>query len=175
VFDGQDSPTLPSRGLRVAAQARHFFASPGATSDFNQMEMQGSAFVPVNSKGSVFFMSSLGTTLNKDAAFLQQYRLGGMFRLDAYSYDTFSGNHYILGAAGYRHQIGKLPNIVGQKVYAAGWYDLGSAFMDLDHTDFKHCWSGGVIADTILGPVALSGSVSADGKTRMRFSLGRIF
>lgn len=175
VFDGQDSPTLPSRGLRVAAQARHIFISPGTTEEFDQLEMQGSAFIPVSAKGSVFFMNALGTTLDKDAAFLQQFRLGGMFRLGAYSYDAFNGNHYIMGVAGYRHEIAKLPNIVGQKVYLGGWYEIGSAFMDLDQTDFKHCFTSGLIADTILGPVAVSASASTEGKTRLRFSIGRLF
>jgi NTE family protein len=175
VFDGHDSPTLPSRGLRISTQAHHFFTSPGTTNEFDQLEMQGSVFIPVSPKGSVFFMNSLGTTLNKNAAFLQQYRLGGMFRLGAYSFEALSGNHFIMGVAGYRREIMKLPNIVGQKVYAGGWYETGTAFMDLDHADLKHCFSGGIIADTILGPVAVSASASAEGKTRLRFSIGRLF
>ncbi len=175
IFDGQDSPTLPSRGLRIVAQARHIFTSPGAAYEFNQLEMSGSSFLPVNGKGSVFFMNAFGTTLNRDAAFLQQFRLGGMFRLSAYSYDAFSGNHFVVAVVGYRHEVARLPNIVGQKVYVGGWYETGSAFMNLDQTDFKHCFTGGVIADTIVGPIAVSASASREGKARLRFSIGKLF
>jgi hypothetical protein len=33
----------------------------------------------------------------------------------------------------------------------------------------------GVIADTIVGPIALSGSISPTGQSRVNFTMGRVF
>jgi hypothetical protein len=36
-------------------------------------------------------------------------------------------------------------------------------------------FNSGIIADTMFGPIALAGSVSPTGQSRVNFSIGRIF
>ncbi len=50
VWDSQDSPAVPSRGLRLVADLSHVLQSPGATQAFNQLEVRSSTFVPPATK-----------------------------------------------------------------------------------------------------------------------------
>jgi hypothetical protein len=68
-----------------------------------------------------------------------------------------------------------LPQLAGKKVYWGGWYEAGSAFNNSDSLVVRGSANAGIIADTILGPVAIFGSVSPTGQSRVNFSVGRLF
>ena len=68
-----------------------------------------------------------------------------------------------------------MPVLVGKKVYAIAGFESGTAFSDYDHMVVHHSMNIGVLAETILGPVALAGSVSTTGRTKVNFSIGRLF
>jgi NTE family protein len=175
VFEGQDNPNIPSRGTRLTAEVDHIIHSPGAPHSFEQLKLTGSQFIPVSAKGSVFVTGALGTSFNDTAGFFQQFSLGGPFRLGAYNRDEFLGNHYAYASAGYRHELFRLPVLVGKKVYAISSFESGSAFPNFDHIAVHDSINIGALAETILGPVALAGSVSPTGRTRINFSIGRLF
>ncbi len=89
--------------------------------------------------------------------------------------DEFLGNHYAYAALGFRRELYRLPQFVGNKIYWGGWYEAGSAFNDPSSVAVRGSANLGIIMETILGPVALDGSVSPTGKTRINFSIGRLF
>jgi len=107
------------------------------------------------------------------------FALGGPFRLGAYLPQQFLGNHYAYSALGFRRELYRLPQLVGGKIYWGGWYEAGSAFgvagTDPGPVVVRGTFNLGVIADTIVGPIALAGSVSPTGQSRVNFSIGRIF
>ena len=173
IFDGQDSPTIPSRGSRIDSEVVHIFRSPDVNYAFDQAQVRSSHFIPISSKGSVFLIGAIGTSFGQSAAPLQLFSLGGPYRLDAYNRDEFLGSNYILAGGGYRREIWRLPQLVGKKVYATGYYELGNSFQQWDSIDPKHSFSGGVIADTIFGPISLTANVSVDGRFKLRLALGR--
>jgi NTE family protein len=175
VWDSQDSPAVPSRGLRLVANLSHVLQSPGTTEAFNQLEVRSSTFVPVSDKTSMFVNASFGTTFHRDAGPFQLFSLGGPFHLGAYARDEFLANHYAYAALGFRRELYRLPQLVGNKVYWGGWYEAGSAFNDPDSVRVRGSINLGVIAETILGPVALDGSISPTGETKVNFSIGRLF
>ncbi len=175
IFDGQDSPTVPSRGLRVVTNLSHVFNSPGTTHSINQLEVQSSTFAPVGTKTSIFVNASFGTTFNRDAGPFQLFSLGGPFRLGAYTQDEFLGDHYGYMSLGFRRELYRLPALVGKKIYWAGWYEAGSAFNNPSSFVVHGSVNLGVIAETIVGPLALGGSVSPTGRTKVNFSIGRLF
>ncbi len=175
VFEGQDSPNIPSRGTRLTAEFDHVIHAAGAPHSFQQLKFTGSQFIPVTTKGSIFGSGALGTSFNDTAGFFQQFSLGGPFRLGAYSRDEFLGNHYAYASVGYRYELFRLPVLVGKKVYATASFESGSAFPDFDHIAVHHSINIGALAETILGPVALAGSVSPTGRTKVNFSIGRLF
>jgi NTE family protein len=175
VFDGQDSPAVPSRGLRVSAELLRVLQSPSAPRAFNQLQVESSTFVPVSPKTSLFFTASGGMTAGGDAGVFQLFSLGGPFRLGAYKRDEFLGNHYALAGLGFRRELYRLPAPLGRKIYWGGWYEVGSAFDDPDAIVARHSFNAGVIAETLIGPIALSGSVSPTGRAKVNFSIGRLF
>ena len=175
VFDSQDSPTVPSRGIRIVTSLSRVLQSPGLTNPIDQLEIRSSSFIPTSAKTSLFFGASGGSTFNGDAGPFQLFTLGGPFRLGAYLPEEFLGNHYAYGSLGFRREFYRLPQLVGKKIYWAGWYEAGTAFNDPGPVAVRGTFNAGVIAETIVGPIALAGSVSPTGQSRVNFSIGRLF
>jgi NTE family protein len=179
VWDGQDSPAVPSAGTRVVVTASRVLQSPGLAHPIAQLEVQTSSFVPVGPKTSLFFNISGGTTFRGSAGPFQVFSLGGPFRLGAYLPYEFLGNHYVYTSLGFHRSLYRLPELVGGKIYWGGWYEAGSAFgtatRDPGPFVVRGTFNIGLIADTIVGPIALAGSVSPTGQSRVNFSIGRLF
>jgi len=175
VWDGQDSPSVPSRGSRITANLSRVLQSPQLPHPLDQAELQTSTFVPLSNKSSLFVLASGGTTFHGAAGPLQEFALGGPFRLGAYLPQEFLGSHYAYGAVGFRRELFQLPPIVGKKIYWGGWYESGTAFNSPGPVVVRGTLNLGVIADTIIGPILLGGAVSPTGQSRANFSVGRLF
>ncbi len=179
VWDGQDSPAVPSRGTRLVTTLSRVLQSPGQPHPIGQFDAQTSSFVPVGAKTSLFFDIAGGTTVGGSAGPLEVFSLGGPFRLGAYLPYEFVGNHYAYSSLGFRREFYRLPQLVGGKVYWGGWYEAGTAFGTAEANPgpvvVRGTFNLGFIADTIVGPVGLAGSVSPTGQSRVNFSIGRVF
>ncbi len=178
-FDGQDSPTLPTRGLRLIAEARWFLSAPNATEDFRQSEIRGSFFTPMSSQGSLFFAGSAGTVFGKEAPPFQQFLIGGPFRFGAYNRDELRVNEYFLATAGYLHKINQLPSLIGGNIYAGAWFDQlgtwGGLTSQYDSQRYRAAMSIGFVMDTKAGPFSIVGTRGEGGRGKVYFSLGRFF
>jgi len=179
VWDGQDSPSIPSAGNRVVAMLSRVLESPGLAHPIDQLDVQTSTFAAVGEKTSLFFLASGGTTFRGSAGPFQVFALGGPFRLGAYLPQEFLGNHYAYSSLGFRREFYRLPQIVGGKIYWGGWYEAGTAFGTASSNTgpvvVRGTFNLGVIADTFVGPIALAGSISPTGQSRVNFSIGRVF
>ena len=179
VWDSQDSPSVPSKGTRAIAMASRVMQTPGVAHSIDQLDVQTSNLVPLGPKTSLFFDIAGGTTFRGSAGPFQVFELGGPFRLGAYFADEFLGNHYAYSSLGFRREFYHLPQIIGKKIYWGGWYEAGSAFgiagNDPGPVVVRGTFNAGIIADTMFGPIALAGSVSPTGQSRVNFSIGRIF
>jgi len=179
VWDGQDSPSVPSRGNRLVATLSRVLHSPGLPHAIGQLDFETSSFLPISSKTSLFFLVSGGTTFRGEAGPFQVFTLGGPFRLGAYLPDTFLGNHYAYASFGFRREVYRLPQLVGKKVYWGGWYEAGTAFGtqagDAGPVVIRGTFNLGIIVDTIVGPISIAGSVSPTGQSRINFAMGRLF
>lgn len=179
VWDGQDSPSVPSRGTRAVATLSRVLQSPDQAKPMTQLDIQSSNFVPITEKTSLFMDISGGSSFQGSAGPFQVFSLGGPFRLGAYLPDEFLGNNYAYAALGFRRELYRMPQLVGKKIYWGGWYEAGSAFGtragDPGPVVVRGTFNLGVIADTIVGPIAVAGSVSPTGQSRVNFSIGRLF
>lgn len=179
VFDSQDSPSVPSKGTLLVATLSRVLQSPGLPHPITQAEVRTSNFIPISAKTSLFTGISGGTTFRGSAGPFQVFQLGGPFRLGAYFPDEFLGNHYAYASLGFRRDLYKLPQLVGKKIYWGGWYEAGTAFGTLGNDPgpvvVRGTFNLGVIADTFVGPIAVAGSVSPTGQSRVNFSIGRLF
>lgn len=179
VWDSQDSPSVPSRGTRVTAVLSRFLQTPGVSHPIDQLDVQSSNFLPLGAKTSLFFNVAGGSTFQGSAGPFQVFELGGPFRLGAYFRDEFLGNHYVYSSVGFRREFYRLPQLVGKGVYWGGWYEAGSAFgtaaNDPGPVVIRGTFNLGIMADTVIGPITLAGSVSHTGQSRVNFSIGRLF
>jgi NTE family protein len=179
VWDGQDSPSVPTSGSRIIATFGRVLQSPDLPHPIDQLEVQTSNFIPLSEKTSLFVLASGGTTFRGAAGPFQVFALGGPFRLGAYLPQEFLGNHYAYTALGFHRELYKLPQLAGGKVYWGGWYEAGSAFGttagEAGPVVVRGTFNLGVIAETIVGPIAVAGSVSPTGQSRINFSIGRLF
>ncbi len=179
VWDGEDSPAIPSAGSRIIATLSRVLQSPGLQHPIGQLDLQTSHFIPVGPKTSMFVLASGGTTFRGLAGPFEIFALGGPFRLGAYLPQEFLGNHYAYSALGFRRDLYHLPSLVGGRIYWGGWYEAGSAFGTLGNNPGPVVVRGsanlGVLADTIVGPVGIVGSISPTGQSRINFTLGRLF
>ena len=175
VWDGQDSPSVPSRGFRIVSNLSRVLQSPDLAHPITQLDVQTSTFEPISARTSLFFVASAGTSFHGTAGPFQVFALGGPFHLGAYLPQEFLGNHYGYSSLGFRREVYRLPQLVGGKIYWAGWYEAGTAFNDPDSVVVRGTFNLGVIAETIAGPLALAGSISPTGQSRINFSIGRLF
>jgi NTE family protein len=179
VWDGQDSPSVPSSGTRIVASLSRILQSPGIPHAIDQFDLQTSNFIPLSRKISLFAEVAGGSTFNGNAGPFQVFELGGPFRLGAYLRDTFLGDNYAYASLGFRRELYRLPQLIGKKVYWGGWYEAGSAFGTSTSNPgpvvVRGTFNLGIISDTIIGPIAIAGSVSPTGQSRVNFSIGRLF
>ncbi len=184
--DGQDSPVVPARGIYARTRASRFFSAPGPTGDavvidrlespqgFWQAEFDATAFHSVTRRNRLFVRAAGGTSFDA-RPYTTDFSLGGPFRMSAFRNDELRGAHFALAGAGYMRQLPRLPSWVGGHAYLATWVEAGSAFESRAtaawHTDF----SGGLIVNSLIGPLFVGGSAGPGGHRRFYISLGPLF
>lgn len=182
--DGQDSPVVPSRGVRSIASLRYFVSAPDlpegypsmrATEDVTQAEWTASSLWSFGSQGMnrAFLSGGGGTSFDGHPLPTEQFALGGPFRLGAYNVGEQRGDHYLLATGGYLRQVMRLPDFLGGPIFAGGWLDNGAAFDEWNDANWATQASVGVVADTLLGPAFVGTSAGFDGRWRFYFGIGR--
>jgi NTE family protein len=186
VIDTQDSPWVPSSGVYGRASARRYFSAPVPTGDaaaisglpspqrFWQAEFDVSVFHPLTSRNRVFVRASGGTSFGAQP-YVEDFTLGGPFRMSAFRTDELRGPNFALAGFGYIRQLPRLPAWVGGHAYAVGWVEGGSAFETRADAAWHADASLGVVVDSLIGPVFVGGSVGPEGHRRLYVSLGPLF
>jgi NTE family protein len=183
-LDTQDSPVVPTGGVNSRVRFSHIFSGPGIvaggeTFDDNvsltQLSADASRFWSAGPRNRLFLYGALGTSFDDDPLPTQQFGLGMPFRLGAYSAGELRGRHDYVATAGYLRHIGRLPDFIGGPVFAGGWLENADAFHQWSDAAWRTNAGAGVIMDTLIGPVMLSGAWSFDGRWRTYLGVGRIF
>jgi NTE family protein len=175
VIDHTDDPVIPRRGFRVDSNFHWFDTSPGATSAFPRLDARMGFFQPVSQAASFFLSSEGGSTFGSSNTGEPQFFLGGPGRLSAYGVNELFGNQYYLFRGGYLHEIASLPPFVGKRVYAIGSYEAGKMYGAANESKFPNDFAAGVLAETVLGPFFVGGSVGDNSHHKWFFQLGRVF
>ena len=184
--NGQDAPIVPGRGIALTAALRYYFDTPGPVADdpvesvatalpgrFWQGEVTASLFHRVRGEDRLFTYLGAGTSFNTTPP-LNRFSLGGPLRLSAYRVDEIRGANYVVGAAGYLIRAARLPDFIGGNFYVGAWIEAGSAFDARQNVSWVDCASGGVVLESILGPIFAGASISRDGHRRLYVSIGRL-
>lgn len=174
-YDSLDKAQVPTKGIYSTSTINYFLDSPAATENFGQAETRLRAFVPVEERNIFFAFGGGGTSFRSTAPPLQQFTLGGPFRLGGYGFEEFRSSNYLQGGFGFLHNPKIIPTFLGGKTYIGAWYEGGSSFESLRDARYLQSASVGAIIETPVGPVFLGGSVNQNGRGRFYFSFGRVF
>ncbi len=171
VYDGHDDWIVPRRGTRMVAEALWRVEVPGHPGTLRQATFESTTYVPAG-VGRVFVSVAGATSFDDAPAPFYQFTLGGPFRLGAFDVDEFRGSHTAYVAAGYVHRVGRLPDLVGGPIRLVAWFESGSAFETPRDAVVHSDLSGGLLVDTLIGALLVSGSVGDDGSGAFYLALG---
>ena len=181
--DGQDSPVVPSHGVRSVAAIDHVLSAPDlppaspttrSNAGITLAEARASIFWSPLRRGRTFLVGGAGTSWGHPLP-TEQFELGSPLRLGALDAGELRGDHYGVLTAGYLHSIARLPDFLGGSVWLGGWLENGSAFNAIDSASWQTNASTGVLADTIIGPALLAASLDLRGGWRYYIGVGRLF
>lgn len=194
IIDTQNSPMIPSEGVRVVATARHMLAFPDVPAtvngvnrtddDLTQAELTFSSVWSWRQRAERVFLAGFGGTSFDKAPFPpDRFTLGRPLRLDAFDIGQRLGDNYGVLTLGYLHTFARLPQFFGGSVMAGGWIESGSAWNhDSDenpnHDSDAHLQVQGaaaLILETLIGPAVLRYSEGGNHDRRVAIGIGRFF
>jgi NTE family protein len=132
-------------------------------------------FWSVGKRDRLFLLGGGGTSFRDSPLPTDQFTLGSPLHLGAYANGELRGDEYYILTGGYLRQFGRLPDFLGGAIFAGAWLENGDAFNNWQDAKLRTNASGGVILDTLVGPVILAGSAGFDGRWRTYIGVGRIF
>ena len=184
-MDTQDSPVVPHGGTFSSVSLRYQFDGPDQIKNgtstpaapFTQLAGAMTRFwsVGARSRNRLFAHGEVGTSFDGAPLLPDKFRLGSPLRLGAFEQGDVQGDHYYLATGGYLHQVGRLPDFLGADIFTGGWIENGDAFDDFSAATWRMNVSGGIIADTLVGPVIVATSAGGDGRFRFYLGIGRLF
>ena len=173
---GQDSAQLPTRGSEFRTQYNYLTQRPNGVGGFSQWNSTMAHFIPVRTRGIIFGTGSGGTSFGATNLGLAGFSLGGPLRLSAYHQGELLGNDYFLAQAGYLHRLLKLNPVIGDSIYAGGFYEIGKVWGGAPGTPtLPNDISGALIIKTLIGPIYGGASIGDTDHRKWFFGLGRIF
>lgn len=172
-----DNPVIPRTGASVLMYTKGYNTNPAAPGPFPLSEIQAENFFRLNDPTSVFVTVAGGSSYGYKTG-IPTFSLGGSRQLVAWSTNELLTNQYFLGQLGYIRELAKLPPFLGSSVNLLGVFELGKTYklpngptppnLPLDV-------AGGVLVNTIFGPVLVAGAVGDYGHARFYFRIGRVF
>jgi len=172
-----DDPVIPRSGVSLLMYTKGYNTNPAAPGPFPLSEIQSEAFFRLNAPSSVYVAVAGGSSYGYKAGF-PAFSLGGSRQLVAWGTNELLTNQYFLGQLGYIRELAKLPPFLGSSVNFLGILELGKTYklpalpsppnlpMDV---------AGGLLVNTIFGPVLVAGSVGDYGHGRFYFQIGHVF
>ncbi len=174
-LDKLDSPLVPRTGQIAHFRAAWTDSAPGAGKGFPLSEAYIGVVRPVSKRASAYLQTFGGTTFGHDDTGIPQFFLGGPGQLSAYGANELRTNQYWLARVGYVYELFSLPPLLGHKTYFTSTYEFGQAYRAPGASKLPNDGSLGLVAETLLGPLFVGGSVGDSGHRRVYFSLGRFF
>jgi NTE family protein len=183
VFDDQDSPMVPSRGLYARGRVNYVFDTANIQSElsgpvrpeepeFATAELGMNWFKTVGSRLRLLGTLTGGTAFGRKPLPPNDFPLGGPFRLGAYNFGEIRASDFLIGSGGVMREFARLPEVLGGGVFGAAWLETGSAF---DGEGLRTNVSTGLVIETLLGPLFAGGSVGFDGRHRIYVGMGPLF
>jgi NTE family protein len=172
-----DDPVIPRAGTSLLMYTKGYNANPAAPSPFPLSEIQAEHFFRLSAPTSIFVSASGGSSYGYKTG-LPSFSLGGSRRLVAWSTNELLTNQYFVGQIGYIRELVKLPPFLGSSVNALGILELGKTYKlpnGPSPPNLPMDVAGGLLVNTIFGPVLVAGTVGDYGHARFYFQIGHVF
>jgi len=181
-FDDQSSPVIPTRGLYLRTDVRRYFHAAEVVGVSNVLspdqfwrgDVVASWFRRIRHEDRLFLAGGAGTAFG-DRPIVNDFDLGGPLRLGAFDNDELHGSKYVLIDSGYLKHMGRLPDVLGGNIFVGGWLENGTAYDRWSTADWHTNVSVGVIAESLIGPIFVGGSLGPHGQGRIYVSVGPLF
>lgn len=160
------------QGVFCEAKGDWYTQAPGTEDSFGTAELSLNWIVPVHRKESLITLVRAGTS-SGEVPLMQQFRLGGPFKMGGYASDELYGDHYWLGTIGLLHYIGQ-PLGAG-KLYLCALAENGGVFDRWSDIDCTSNLSIGLVGVTPVGKYYLGSSFGEGGDARIWLLTGRLF
>ena len=171
-YDGQDRAYFPTRGARLTARAAWVFDTPASARPFGLVEGGASVARRLSRRHHASLFAGGGLSFGGDVPRLHQFTLGGPFRLGAFPPNAFRAPHFALARVALRTAVGRLPALLGDRLYFTGSVEAGTAFDQVRQARVESTFTAGLAADTLFGPFFAGASVSPRGEVRAYFLVG---
>jgi NTE family protein len=180
VFDHLNDPIVPRRGVGIASEFDFFDSKPGAQEKVPALQTTMQFFKPLRRLDSIYFRASGGTTFGVAKTGVPPFTLGGPLQLSAYGTNEIFTNQFLLFQLGYLRQIGRLPPLLGNKVYFSSLYELARTYKTQTPSlkgfpELPMDVAGGILVETLFGPAYIGGSWGDSGHRKIFFKVGRLF
>jgi NTE family protein len=173
---GQDNVQVPTQGTEFRTRYTYSTQRPNGSDGYSQWNSTVAHFVPVGKRGIVFGTGSGGTSFKASNLGLAGFALGGPLRLSAYHRGELLGSDYFLAQTGYLYRLVKLNPVIGDSIYATGFYEIGKVWDASAGTpSLPNDISGAVIMKTLIGPLYGGASIGDSDHRKWFFGLGRVF
>jgi NTE family protein len=172
-----DDPVIPRSGASLLMYTKGYNVNPAAPSAFPVSEIQAEEFFRFNAPTSMFVSASGGSSYGYKTG-VPAFSLGGSQRLVAWNTNELLTNQYFLGQLGYIRELVKLPPFLGSSVNLVGLLEVGKTYrlpLGPKPPNLPIDFAGGLIVNTIFGPVEVAGAVGDYGHARFFFRIGRVF
>jgi NTE family protein len=173
VFDNQDRALVPQYGVRITTEVAYLYSAvssantPVFTNQFALAHQIG--------KNLFLFQSLAGTMLHRNVSQPFLFTLGGPQRLSASAIDEYRGTDYFLLEPVFLRRLAKLPDPLGQSIYAGIGYEAGQMRAPGTNTQTRQDIYFGIVAETPLGVITLAPAIGDDGHRKFVFTLGKLF
>jgi NTE family protein len=174
VVDTRDEPFFPRHGLRVDGRLAWYEQALETEEQFGRLSVAVSVPFPVGRFSRGLVRGEADTVLGPEVPAFYEPTLGGPFKLSSFGREEFRDRRTLLGQLAYLHSLAKLPDPLGDRLYAVGLLELGSAFDDLSDADVNFSATGGLAFDSFFGPVFIGVAFGNDGSSRIFFTFGSL-
>jgi NTE family protein len=176
-LDTLDDPIIPRSGTSLLLYTKGYNTNPAAPSAYPLSEVQAQHFFRFSDSTSFFGTAAGGSSYGYKTG-IPSFSLGGSRQLVAWNTNELLTNQYFLGQLGYIRVLAKLPPFLGSTVNALGVLEVGKTYKlpnGVSPPNLPIDFAGGLLVNTIFGPVLVAGSVGDYGHARFYFRIGRVF
>ena len=177
LLDTLDSPNVPTRGHRIDLSLKQPLTALGADGEYTRVNARLQSAFSLR-KHTFFGSLQLGSSLDRDMPYFDQFPLGGFLKLSGYPNEIFRGNDMAYANLLYYKQISTLPAPLGRGLYIGGSLETGKVWNTpgdgiLNPEEIRFGSSIFFAVDSLAGPFFVAFGLSGEGDTTVYILLGR--